>query len=365
MLTRSQFAFSVNDTTGSPSIALRMLNISATNHSTDMNHTSVSEMPHFPFDNPLTKGAETTAYVVLLLLTLVGNVLVIHIIRRNPTLRSTVDLLIVNMCISDLLIPLFAIPYRIRETYVGAEWIGGDLGSILCKLVPFAMAVTTIVSILSMLAIAVERFRAVVFPRKPTLITVSRSRQIVALIWLIPAITYSAYFYTFSNREIETKTYCFARWYQDEELLHLKAEKIFFFCGIALLVVIPMVLITVSYTTVVVSLHRQKSRISSHLSSEPLRRRAKQNRKITFMLITAVVVFVSAYVPYGVLLILSFYSPRSAKKFDSSPRFVSIILFYVTSALNPVIYFTFNDRYRQGLRQMVYGSIICQSCPGC
>ena len=129
MLTRSQFAFSVNDTTGSPSMALRMLNISATNHSTDMNHTSVSEMPHFPFDNPLTKGAETTAYVVLLLLTLVGNVLVIHIIRRNPTLGSTVDLLIVNMCISDLLIPLFAIPYRIRETYVGAKWIGGDLQS--------------------------------------------------------------------------------------------------------------------------------------------------------------------------------------------------------------------------------------------
>ena len=153
-------------------MALRMLNISATNHSIAINDTFGSKFPHFPFDTPLAKGAKTTAYIVLLLLTLFGNVMVIHIIRRNPTLRSTVDLLIVNMCISDLLIPLFAIPYRIREIYVGNEWIDGDLGSILCKLVTFAMDVTTAVSILSMLAIAVERFRTVVYPTKPTLITV-------------------------------------------------------------------------------------------------------------------------------------------------------------------------------------------------
>ena len=358
------YSFSVNDTTGSQSMTLRMLNISATNHSIAINDTFGSKFPHFPFDTPLAKGAKTTAYIVLLLLTLFGNVMVIHIIRRNPTLRSTVDLLIVNMCISDLLIPLFAIPYRIREIYVGNEWIDGDLGSILCKLVPFAMDVTTAVSILSMLAIAVERFRAVVYPTKPTLITVSRIRQVVAPIWALPSLTYSFYFYTFSNRETETKTYCFARWYQDKER-HLKAEKIFFTSNIALLVIIPMLLITVLYTAVVVSLHRQKSRMTSHLSSEPLRRRAKQNRKITFMLITVVVVFASAYVPFGVLLLLSFYSPPTVQKFDSFLGFVSIFLVNVTSAVNPIIYFTFNDRFRQDLRKIICSNTVCQSYPGC
>ena len=119
------------------------------NYSIAINGTSESENPYFPFDNPLPKGAKTAAHVPLLLLTLVGNVIVIHIIRRNPTLRSTVDLLIVNMCVSDVFISFLALPSRIKEIYVDTEWIGGDLGSILCKLVHFAMDVTTAVSILS------------------------------------------------------------------------------------------------------------------------------------------------------------------------------------------------------------------------
>ena len=345
-------------------MALRMLNISATNHSIAIKDISGSEYHYFPLGTPLTKGAKTAAFVVLILLTFVGNVFVIHIIRRNSTLRSTVDILVVNMCISDIFIPFFTIPYRIREIYVGSEWIGGDLGSVLCKLVPFAMDVTTAVSILTMLAIAVERFHAVVYPTKPTVITVLRSRQIVSFIWVLPALTYSVYFYTFSNREIGTKTFCFARWYQDEER-HLKARKVFYTSHIVLMVVIPMILITALYTAVVVSLYRQKTRMTSHLSSEPLRRRAKQNRKTTFMLMTVVVVFASTYVPLGLLILHSFYSPHSVPKFDSSLRFVPLFLFYVPSAVNPVIYFTFNDRYRQGLRQLLCSNTICQSCPGC
>ena len=344
-------------------MTLRMLNISATNHSIAINDTFGSKFPHFPFDTPLAKGAKTTAYIVLLLLTLFGNVMVIHIIRRNPTLRSTVDLLIVNMCISDLLIPLFAIPYRIREIYVGNEWIDGDLGSILCKLVTFAMDVTTAVSILSMLAIAVERFRAVVYPTKPTLITVLRCRQIVALTWVLSALNYSVYFYTFFSREIGTKTHCFVKWHHDKER-HLRAKTVFYTCHIALLVVIPMVIITILYTAVVISLHGQKTRIAFHLSSEPLRRRVKQNKKIILMLI-AVVVFAFSYLPSGILLILLLYSPRSVQKFASSVSFVAIFLVYVPSAVNPVIYFTSNNCYRQGLRQILCGNIICQSCPGC
>ena len=226
------------------------------------------------------------------------------------------------MCVSDPFIPLFAIPYRIIQNFVGVEWFSGDLGSIICKLVPFTMDLITAVSILSMLAMAVERFRAVVQPTKSTLFTISRCRRLIALIWLLSAATHSIYFYTFSTQETRTKTYCTNRWYRDDEH-HLGARKIYGTYLIVFLVVTPMVLITVLYTAVVVSLHRQKTQMASHLSSEPLRRRAKQNRKITFMFITVVALFAVSFISFGVWLFLAMYSPHSLKKLCSY-HFVSL-----------------------------------------
>ena len=285
-------------------MVLGMLNISTTNYFIVINDTSGSEDPHCPLDTPLTRGAKTAAYVKQLLMTVLGNVLVIHIIRCNTTLRSTSDLLILNMCVSDLLIPFVAIPNRIKMIYVGAQWIGGGLGFILCKLVPFVTNVTTTVSILSMLAIALDRFRAVVYPTKPTLLTASSCCRLIVLIWVLSGLTCSVFFYTFSSRETGAKTYCTQRWYQDDER-DLKARKIHFTYQITLLIVTPLVLITVLYTAVVVSLRHQQKRMASHLGSETLKRREKQNGKITVMLITVVVVFVLAYIPFGVWMLLS------------------------------------------------------------
>ena len=331
----------------------------------DINDTSGSRKPYCPLDTPLTRGAKTAAYVILLLLTFVGNVLVVHIIRRNPTLLSSVDLLILNMCVSDLFIPLLAIPYRIKEIYVGNEWIGGDLGFILCKLVLFFGDLTTAVSILSMLAIAIERFRAVVYPTKPTLFTISRCYRAIIVIWVLSAITYCVFFHTISTREAETKTYCTQKWYQDDEL-HLKAHKIYFTTQIVLLSAIPMVLFCVLYTSIIVSLHHQMTRIAFHLSSEPLRRRAKKNRKIAFMLITFVVTGALAHIPFGNFAFLNLFTPSLVHKLCSK-YFIHIfsILFYAPGAVNPVIYFTFNDRYRNGLKQLIGNKASCQTCPGC
>ena len=287
-------------------MALTNLNISTTNHSITINDTSGSDDPYCPVDTPLTRGTKAAACVVLLLFTFISNVLVIHIIRRNPTLRSTLDLLIVNMCVSNLFIPLFTIPYRIKIIYVGAQWIGGDLGSLLCKLVPFVRNVNTTVSILSMLAIAADRFRAIVYPMKATLLTASSCRRLIVLIWVLSALTYFIFFYTFSSRKTGTKTYCTQRWCQDDER-DLKARKIHFTSQIALLIVAPLVLIIVLYTAVVVSLSQQEKRMASHFRSEPLKRRAKQNIKITFMLISVVVVFGSSYSPFGVWKFPSFF----------------------------------------------------------
>ena len=64
--------------------------------------------------SPLTIGLMTASFIMMGLLSLVGNVLIINVIRKNKLLRSRVDLLIVNMCVSDLCIPLLV--YHLTST---------------------------------------------------------------------------------------------------------------------------------------------------------------------------------------------------------------------------------------------------------
>ena len=62
----------------------------------------------------------TFGFAVLLFLALVGNSFVILVFgKRSNELRCPVGCFIVNMAVSDLLVPIFVIPRRIQEIYLG------------------------------------------------------------------------------------------------------------------------------------------------------------------------------------------------------------------------------------------------------
>ncbi|RMX59905.1 hypothetical protein pdam_00001069 [Pocillopora damicornis] len=119
------------------------------------------------------KVLKALCYCVIMLMSLVGNTLVIIIIFRNTRMRTTTNNLIANMAISDLLFPLFAVPKEIAQIVIGkSRWlVVGIGGEILCKFVNFSQDISTAVSILSLVVIAFDRFHAVKFPFQPAVIT--------------------------------------------------------------------------------------------------------------------------------------------------------------------------------------------------
>ena len=83
------------------------------------------------------KVAATVAYSLILVVSLVGNSLIVLIVYNTPTLRKPINMLIANMAMSDLLFPIFVIPVRLTDWHVGPWLIGGTLGQALCKIHPF------------------------------------------------------------------------------------------------------------------------------------------------------------------------------------------------------------------------------------
>ena len=159
------------------------------------------------------KTAKITYYSIVMLLTLVGNFFVVATFYRNRTLRTTPNYLILNMAVSDSLQAVFVSPWRIGVTYNDRIWlITGILGDILCKLVHAAQGVSAMVSALSMVVIAADRFYAILYPMKPAPITNKLCRGIIAVIWVMSVALQYHYIHGYRINLQHNGFTCWFRW---------------------------------------------------------------------------------------------------------------------------------------------------------
>ena len=131
------------------------------------------------------KIGATVALSLSLVFSLVGNSLIVLIVYKTLTLRKTINLLIANMAISDLLYPTFLFPVLLAEMHVGSWLIGCALGQALCKLHTFLADASSFVSIQSLVLIAVDGFGAVALSLRSSLITRKLCLFFILATWII------------------------------------------------------------------------------------------------------------------------------------------------------------------------------------
>ena len=148
---------------------------------------------------------------LILVVSLVGNSLIVLIIYKTPTLRKSINMLIANMAMSDLLFPIFLIPVRLTELHFGLWLIGGTLGQALCKIQAFFASISMLVSIQSLVLITVDRYGAVVVPLRSPLISRKVCRCLIVGTRILAAAVFSPYLFTFNLVEYQEKKWCVSR----------------------------------------------------------------------------------------------------------------------------------------------------------
>ncbi|XP_078357472.1 QRFP-like peptide receptor [Oculina patagonica] len=128
--------------------------------------------------------AKTFGYCIIFVVSLVGNISIGIIVYKTKTMRKTINFLIVNMAMSDLLFPIFGIPLILTELHFSSWLISGLLGQALCKLLPFLQDVSVAVSVQSLVLIAVDRFGAVVFPLRSPLTSSKLCPYFILTAWI-------------------------------------------------------------------------------------------------------------------------------------------------------------------------------------
>ena len=205
------------------------------------------------------------AYFIILLVSLVGNALVIFVICKNKQLQKSINYYVFNMAVSDLFTPLTIMPMNVVRIISGSTAFLVDtplvLGNILCKLCYFLPDVSLMVSIQSLLLISVDRFIAVVFPLQIKLIS-SKVRFIcISCTWIIAIAVHAPYFYTFKLIYDGNSYNCLQRWGAN----HVEIHKRYLTAVFITFYLVPMCVFAILYCTIAWTLewrHKQRKSMS-------------------------------------------------------------------------------------------------------
>uniref|UniRef100_A0A674DKS7 Growth hormone secretagogue receptor type 1 n=1 Tax=Salmo trutta TaxID=8032 RepID=A0A674DKS7_SALTR len=300
-------------------------------------------------------GAElvcvTAVCVLLLALGITGNMLTILVVWLRPHLRSTTYLYLSSMAVSDLLI-LLLMPLDLYYKL----WRFWDLGDTVCKLSVFVSESCTYSSILHITALSLERYLAVCRPlTAKTLVTRTRVRTLIGCLWVVAVISAGPVFAMVGVEDLgggEGESECRCTDYAVSSGLlgaMMWLSNLYF--------LVPLGILGVVYGL-----------IGRKLWLRPQRSSRDRAQRHTIKMLAAIVnqlyhtyrmivlAFVLCWLPFHVgRTLFSVTLGSSADMYYISQYFnlVSFVLFYLSAAVNPILYNTMSARYRHAVRSLL------------
>ena len=303
-----------------------------------------------PGPSSLHKTIFTVLYSMTIFVAVVGNLLLIFIIKRRHETRSLTGFLFVNMAVADLLVALIAMPVSLHILHGGGVWATGMFGNVTCSLTFFTFHVTLGASILSLLIMSVDRYFAVARPLH-RFETFRKARVLTVFIWL------SAMIFSIPAAII----WRLVHWPQIEGLvcgpkyeeLGKFGTKGFYTYLVLIMYLIPLIIIITLYSRICLTLwHRS---MPGEASSEIEKRNEITKRRVVRMLVIITAVFALCWFPAHFYHLLIAYRPDVDRKL---PYYVMILCFWLghaNSAVNPWLYMMLNEKFRIALSATVRG----------
>ena len=263
----------------------------------------------------------TVTYCLIIIVSLVANSLIVIIVCKTPNLKKPINYFIANMASSDLLYPIFVIPWRLSNLHTNYSFLtGGQLGQALCKLVPFFSNVSFVVSTQNLILITVDRFGAVVFPLRSPLIRSKLCPFLILATWMFSMVFISPDLLAFELVEYPEGAWCVRRWKKvfGESLSFaslLLAYNILF-------AYIPMTLLVILYSTIRIKLKTQVHPVEQSTNNQQQRKR--RNRNVLQMSIAIVTAFVLCWLPYNTNYLIIEYQDSSAHLWCSFQIYYSV-----------------------------------------
>ncbi|XP_070531915.1 prokineticin receptor 2-like [Ptychodera flava] len=279
----------------------------------------------------------------------VGNVLLCYVIYRFRRMRTTTNLLIGNLALSDFILALVCAPFNFYY-YINQNW---PFGNFICIVVSFVKPLSLYVSTNSLLAIAVDRYFIIMNPLKPRM-GICKAMVVVATTWIVSiAVSLPSAIHS-GTWQYPGSVHCGEiRW---------KSPKALQINNLFLIVsefVVPLIIITVAYSIIARKLwFRQIPGSRGQLTQSQEVAVEESKRKSIRMLIIVVVLFALCWIPYYVYGILrDFFWINKFGTMEDIKHHLTIFCIVETIAMsnsmfNTFIYVVFNANFRKYVSQI-------------
>lgn len=276
---------------------------------------------------------------------LVGNGLVVMVVAANPMMRSTTNILIINLAVSDLLFVIFCVPFTATD-YVLNYWPFGDYW---CRFVQYMIVVTCHASVYTLVLMSLDRFLAVVHPITSISIRTEANAMLsIGVAWLLITITAIPVMFSHGEAEFVDEFYSIVVikcvFLSQDGYNHPVFQISFFLSSY----VVPLTLISVLYVCMLASLWKGQAP-GGKVSAES--RRGK--RRVTRMIIAVVLAFAICWLPIQIILVIKSIDPYYQSTLFIGIQILSHVLAYSSSCVNPLLYAFLSENFRKAFRKVV------------
>lgn len=322
-------------------------------------------------------------FIIQFILIVVGNLTIIVTFLWERTLLTAINIYIFSLSCADIMLSTSAAVYA-RIMLLDGDHFYKNRNNCKILYVLFFVYLNFLSGVFTMIAIAVDRYRAIVQPQKTKF---SRRHSIIAvcIIWAVSTLLSASQHiadatapraehnqtcqiddtYLESLLANSTVRECYDPWiyvkpYNSEHVIYCTAivkEEALIFTGVFIVVVyiLPLVIIGGLYSRIICELYSTASSFSITLPEKSINRKKRAIR----MLIIIVILFSTAYLPMHIIHVV-----RIAKlgNWDASQDLTigvllnfSYILIMCNTWLNVIVYSFYNTKFRDVVKRMVPG----------
>nr|XP_022309956.1 neuropeptide FF receptor 2-like [Crassostrea virginica] len=311
-------------------------------------HTDAAPLKPIPF---LEIFFKIFFYFLAFMVDIIGNSIVIFIIYANKRMRTSANILIVNLAISDILVGCCCMWVHLGNQ-ITQNW---PFGAFLCKFETFVQVVAVVSSVITLTSLSIERLLIVMFPMKGRL---SRNMLtfLVVFSWVAALGTSAPNLKVRKKLEIQWRNrkdvWCdeiWPRFYTDTKCNSDQPGRKSYYVFLSIFMYfIPIVIMVVAYGLIGFKLFRR--RIPGNGMNHVNCVHDNARRKVIRMFIVVLTVFTVCWTPQQALILYRVYrdEQKQVPIFLKDLQYAALFIAYSNSAINPIIYAGMSEKFREG-----------------
>ncbi|OXB76797.1 UNVERIFIED_CONTAM: hypothetical protein H355_016278 [Colinus virginianus] len=288
-----------------------------------------------------------TCVLVIGCIGIIGNLLVLYAFYSNKKLRTPQNFFIMNLAVSDFLMSASQAPICFINS-LHREWILGDIG---CDLYAFCGALFGITSMMTLLAISVDRYLVITKPlRSIQWTSKKRTMQIIAAVWLYslgwsvaPLLGWSSY--------VPEGLMISCTW---DYVTYSPANRSYTMILCCCVFFIPLIIILHCYLFMFLAIRstgRDVQKLGSCNRKSFLSQSMKNEWKLAKIAFVVIVVYVLSWSPYACVTLIAWAGRGNT--LTPYSKSVPAVIAKASAIYNPIIYAIIHPRYRKTIHDAV------------